>query len=115
MNYRKIYQEIIGCKIPPGWDIHHIDEDRNNNEILNLLAIPRETHQKYHKIKNQLVLFDLSKDILNPTNTYGYKSFFLYSDLIQQYTPVYDEIIKLMNYRDYKLGLLPNFGNKNYY
>jgi len=34
-NYRKIYEQHHGIKIPKGYHIHHIDGNHNNNEILN--------------------------------------------------------------------------------
>ena len=49
MNYRKAYERHLDAKIPFDWDVHHLDEDRNNNEMDNLVAIPRELHTLYHK------------------------------------------------------------------
>lgn len=34
--------------VPEGCDIHHIDHDRSNNEIENLVAIPESEHHKLH-------------------------------------------------------------------
>lgn len=48
-NYRKFYKEITRHDIPKDFDIHHIDFDRSNNVIENLVAIPRIVHQEYHK------------------------------------------------------------------
>ena len=50
MNYRKFYQDELGVTIPKGFDIHHIDEDNQNNIIENLVALPRKLHQKYHEL-----------------------------------------------------------------
>jgi hypothetical protein len=52
MNYRKIWESHHG-KIPFDsegrvYDIHHIDGDRNNNEITNLICISLEDHYKLH-------------------------------------------------------------------
>jgi hypothetical protein len=35
-------------KIPPKMDIHHIDEDKSNNEIENLQMVNRSDHLKIH-------------------------------------------------------------------
>jgi len=52
MNYRKIWESHHG-KIPFDsegrvYDIHHIDGDRNNNEIINLICLSLEDHYKLH-------------------------------------------------------------------
>lgn len=48
MNYRKFYQNAIGQKIPKGFDVHHIDGNRENNDIKNLVAIPKKVHNGFH-------------------------------------------------------------------
>ena len=52
MNYRKLYENHYGIKIPPDYDIHHIDGDRGNNAIENLVLLPRTTHEALHLICN---------------------------------------------------------------
>ena len=48
MNYRKLYEEYHDLKIPKDWDIHHIDADRENNKINNLIMLPSKLHQALH-------------------------------------------------------------------
>ena len=45
--YRKIYVEAHG-PVPKGYHIHHIDGDRNNNDIENLIAVTPEEHHRLH-------------------------------------------------------------------
>ena len=52
MHYRKIYQNIFG-EIPidengRSYEIHHIDGNRNNNSINNLICVSIEEHYKIH-------------------------------------------------------------------
>ncbi len=52
MNYRKIWEEAHG-PIPKDengvtYDIHHIDGNRKNNNISNLIALSIEDHYKIH-------------------------------------------------------------------
>lgn len=47
-NYREIYEYETGQLIPNGFHIHHIDGNRNNNHILNLVALPGKLHSAYH-------------------------------------------------------------------
>ena len=48
-NYRKFYAEYYGIK----WDsrkyeVHHIDGNHENNNIANLILLPKSLHQKIH-------------------------------------------------------------------
>jgi len=48
MHYRKIWENYHGKKIPEGYEIHHIDGNRNNNNIDNLLCVSIEGHLQIH-------------------------------------------------------------------
>lgn len=47
MSYRKIWEQTYG-KIPPGHEIHHIDGNRKNNDITNLLCLSTKEHYEIH-------------------------------------------------------------------
>lgn len=56
MHYRKIWEQFNG-KIPIDnqgrpYEIHHIDGDRNNNSIENLMCVSIEDHYKIHYQQN---------------------------------------------------------------
>lgn len=44
-----VMEEAIGGPIPPGHDVHHDDENRQNNNIANLRLLTRSDHQKLHR------------------------------------------------------------------
>jgi|TARA_Y100000593_G_scaffold83885_1_gene158509 hypothetical protein len=48
INYRKLYTNNIG-EIPKGWDIHHIDFNHDNNNLDNLIAVPKMVHTVIHQ------------------------------------------------------------------
>ena len=48
MNYRKVYVKENG-KIPKDWEIHHIDFNHNNNNIDNLISLPKIVHVVIHQ------------------------------------------------------------------
>lgn len=48
MNYRILYEKHIE-KIPKDWDIHHIDFDHDNNNLENLIAVPKKVHTVIHQ------------------------------------------------------------------
>jgi 5-methylcytosine-specific restriction endonuclease McrA len=43
-----VFQNERGMKVPQGWQVHHIDEDKSHNDINNLICIPEHNHQSYH-------------------------------------------------------------------
>lgn len=48
--HRYVWEKYNG-KIPKGYDIHHIDHNKDNNEINNLEIISSRTHKKIHGIE----------------------------------------------------------------
>lgn len=61
-NYRKMkkdYCEICGDK--NNLCVHHIDYNRNNNDINNLITVCKKCHQEYHIIRDELGRFKSHK------------------------------------------------------
>tara|TARA_R100001440_G_C2447793_1_gene107548 strand:- start:93 stop:509 length:417 start_codon:yes stop_codon:yes gene_type:complete len=48
LSYTKLYENHHNIKIPKGFEIHHIDANRNNNNIDNLIMLPKEFHRALH-------------------------------------------------------------------
>lgn len=48
LDYRQYYRDYYGIDFGPDMVVHHIDFDRSNNNIDNLLLMPSELHSKYH-------------------------------------------------------------------
>ena len=81
-NYREKYKRYYGIEFGKDYEIHHIDLNHDNNDIDNLVLLPKELHRKYHfylnavrKIKggeSYMCMFDarISVNILN-TKSYG--------------------------------------------
>lgn len=49
--HRYMWEKEKG-KIPEGFDIHHLDEDKSNNVIENFECISKSNHTKLHGFKN---------------------------------------------------------------
>lgn len=47
-NYKKIYENYHNIKLEKGYDVHHIDGNRENNKINNLISLPRKFHKCLH-------------------------------------------------------------------
>ena len=49
-----VYECERGLSVPEGWQIHHVDGNKNNNEIENLVCIPKHNHLSYHGKQNAI-------------------------------------------------------------
>ncbi len=68
-NYRKFFEYMHDVKIPKGYVIHHIDEDRNNNSLKNLMIIEKTIHLKLHQRLKDLECAKYTQEIMkNATN-----------------------------------------------
>jgi len=47
MSYKKTYIKAYG-EIPQGYEVHHVDWDRANNDPSNLIALPKAIHKIIH-------------------------------------------------------------------
>ena len=65
--HRLIYEDCHNVKLPKNIAVHHIDENKTNNDISNLQIMKHEEHAKHHKIPLSSKL-RMSKD----TSSTGY-------------------------------------------
>jgi len=49
MHYRKIWEKYHNKKIPKGCEIHHVDGNKHNNNVKNLLCVSIKKHLEIHK------------------------------------------------------------------
>lgn len=54
VDYRQLYKEHYGLEFGSDMEVHHIDFDRSNNDINNLLLLPSSLHSKYHFVYSML-------------------------------------------------------------
>lgn len=47
--HRYVWEIETGDKIPKGFDVHHIDKNKENNDISNLALLSRSDHQSQHQ------------------------------------------------------------------
>jgi hypothetical protein len=47
--YKQKYETLTGLKVPKNFIIHHINCNRDDDRITNLVAIPLSIHSLYHK------------------------------------------------------------------
>ena len=61
-KHKKIYEQYIGQTVPTEFPIHHLDGDHANNDIGNLVAIPRELHMYLHS-QRYIINFPIYKEL----------------------------------------------------
>jgi hypothetical protein len=62
-NYREKYKRHYNIDFGSEYVVHHIDENRQNNDISNLLLLPRDLHSKYHTYKLQHMMTPFYSDL----------------------------------------------------
>lgn len=111
MSYRSIYEKMINQKIPKGYEIHHIDMNRNNNQFANLVMLPKKLHQNYHRtlehLKYQEHIEVKIKSVLENGN--GINSNYLRA--LEDFVNVWEECSKWNDYKYYLIGMIPNIHN----
>ena len=50
--HRLIFEDFYQIKLPSNVDVHHVDHDRTNNEIWNLIPISHAEHSTIHSCKH---------------------------------------------------------------
>lgn len=65
VDYRKLYKEYYGIEFGREMVVHHIDFDRSNNDINNLLLLPNKLHAKYHFALSMLFGIDKTDNLLD--------------------------------------------------
>ena len=96
--HKFIYESING-PVPEGYEIHHIDFNKYNNDISNLIALPREQHKKYHACVNYMTgIVKIYKNMTQIPNSKKAKDERRYRELYNQgFRPV-----KIYKDRDYE-------------
>ena len=56
-NYRQYYKDYYGIQFGDDYEVHHINLNRDCNEIWNLLLLPKELHRDYHSLLNEIATF----------------------------------------------------------
>lgn len=52
--YRRLWEKLNGKKIPKGHHIHHLDNDKTNNDIKNLACLSPKEHFEIHRKSYEL-------------------------------------------------------------
>lgn len=116
MNYRKLYRDTFSLRKQQleGFDIHHIDLNRENNSISNLVALPSELHRQFHlnlsSVPEVITVTKELRSIVDGGNGYGEFSL----NALSRYIEIKNECNKWLDYRNYLLGIMPNIHHLSY-
>ena len=112
-DYRKKYKRYYNIEFSKDYVVHHIDFDRSNNDISNLVLLPRKLHSKYHFclscIRHEsgesgpVFLMD---GRINSTNYLCWRL-----SLLKDFTDVLEECSRWYDYKCHLDGLMPNVHN----
>ena len=91
-DYRKFYFDTLGIEDKQGYDIHHIDFNRENNSIKNLVMLDSKLHHKYHMCVNALN---------SQLNELGHKEVSV--DLVCQHTEYYYAMLEKLIDAQYQI------------
>lgn len=107
MDYRKLYKEHFGIDFPAHLQVHHINGNREDNSIENLLLLPKELHNKIHYCNGIMdsidwSVRDVAKRAYNLGCKYGGQSYDLIA--IAEFTMTLREVVAwgLMKQLDYR-------------
>lgn len=96
VDYRRFYNEFyddyyMKCFDINLWDseisIHHMDYNRENNDLSNLVALPRSLHLKYHAAKRELDKYNIVIPDRLTEKSYLYRGL----DVAMRYIPLWEE------------------------
>lgn len=111
-DYREKYEKHCLIKIPKDFDIHHIDLNHNNNYIMNLVMLPKELHNKYHQLVEELnKRYELVIPIKSVIETgSGINDYILKEQHKneEEFIKVWYECQKWVDYRNYLFGMINN-------
>ena len=103
-NYRAIYKEHFKIDFGSDYAVHHIDGDRTNNDISNLVLLPLKLHSKYHFQKQIIEAQSVPTKICgNGVSGQNY-----YLSCLESFLETLKECNKWHDFKMYLAGEMPN-------
>ena len=103
-DYRKKYKRYYNIEFGKEYAVHHIDGDRSNNDISNLLLLPSKLHSRYHYQKQIVEAGELSTKISG--NALHSQSYYL--NCLESFLETLNECNKWYDYKMYLDRKIPN-------
>ena len=103
-NYRTSYKKYFGIEFGREYAVHHIDGNRENNDISNLVLLPTKLHSKYHFLKSIIEQQSLPTQIRGN----GIHGQLYYLDCLERFLETLKECNKWYDFKMYLSGCIPN-------
>jgi len=114
-DYRKIYKEKYNIDFSDKYDVHHLNLNHNDNEIDNLLLLPKELHHSYHELLKTLETeYDenpFSKHLYAQIHSTVFNGNYYNLIMMKQFIDVLLECNKWYDYKLFLEGKIPNIHN----
>ena len=104
-DYRKQFKKHYQIEFNDKYDIHHIDLNHDNNDINNLMLLPKGLHKAYHSLLNEFARVD-NFDPLIVGNRAGAQSETFY--ILKQLMELIEECNKWYDYKMFLNNEIPN-------
>lgn len=113
-NYRQKYMSEYGILPSKDYEIYHIDLNHSNNDMNNLVLLPKQLHHKYHSLLKcvENIEGDIFSKCLNAeihSSVFCGDQFNL--EMIKELADTLQECNKWYDYKLYLEGKLPNIHN----
>lgn len=109
-DYRREFKKYYNLELSEEYDVYHIDLNHENNDMNNLMILPKILHIKYHSLLNDLRISKPIKTITLDLKIHGNQinlnSYNL--QIIKDLISVLDECAKWYDYKLYLDGKLNN-------
>lgn len=107
-DYRLKYKRYFNIDFSNNYVIHHIDLNHNNNDINNLVLLPKKLHTKYHLYLDTLKQSKLPNMLItgNGCNNQNY-----YIGVMEDFLKVLHECNKWFDFKTHLEGYMPNVHN----
>ena len=101
-DYKKIYRNTLSIKWDSNfYEIHHIDMDRTNNNISNLILLPKKLHKRLHACYSKISYYG---NILAINN---FNHIYLDEKVVDEYLSIKSVILQQKINKGYVLTGMP--------
>ena len=104
VDYREFYKGFFDIEFGNEYHIHHIDGNRKNNHIDNLLLLPAKLHNRYH-FQKQIIE---SQPLPTVITGNAAQNQFYYMSCLDGFLETLKECNKWYDYKMFLLGRIPN-------
>ena len=107
MRYSEKFKKQYNVDFGKEYIIHHIDGNHNNDDINNLMILPRGLHSKYHLLKSVIDNHALNTTISG--NSVSANNYYL--TYYEKFIEVLHECNKWLDFTRFLAGEMPNIHN----